>query len=178
MTKTVLKIITIALGLLAIKMAINLFPDKTDRSVIAFCEGFPFEKELNISETFTTDFESYYTIGYSLEHPRSYDNIDSLQPIQTNFEILHNNKPIEIFKDDSFFTEANAEYQLNFKFVNSNSKQNTINICIQTELPGPSYTSLFEREFKWVSWMINGIVLLIAIIAGYLGFKRTHKRHN
>ncbi|WP_400080622.1 hypothetical protein [Winogradskyella sp. R77965] len=172
MSKTALKIIAILLGLLAIKMFIGLYPDKTDRSIVAFCEGFAFEKELNISETFTTDFESYYTITYSLAQPNTYKHRDSLQPIHTNIEILCNNKSIEINEELGFYTETNAEYELNLKFINANSKPNTLNICIQTDLPGPIYELYFEREYEWVFWIINGVILLASIIAGYFGFRK------
>ena len=174
-SKRAIKITSILLVLLVIKLVFYFFSDKTERRTIAFCEEFSFQKKLNISEKFITDFDSYYTINYSLEHIDLYDYLDSIQPTKISIEILHNNEPLEIFDGNKFLSEAEAEYQLNLKFVNANSKPNTFRICIQTEMPEPSYELMFEKEFKWLAWVIISLLILITIVLGYFGFQKTSR---
>lgn len=175
MSKRALKITSVLLVLLAINLVFYFFSHKAERSTIAFCEEFSFQKKLNISEKFITDFDSFYTINYSLEHIDLDDYLDSIQPTKISIEILHKNEPLEIFEHNKFLSEAEAEYRLNLKFVNSNSKPNTLRVCIQTEMPEPTYELLFEREFKWVAWVMISLIILIAIILGYFGFRKTSR---
>ncbi|PPK95735.1 hypothetical protein LY01_01328 [Nonlabens xylanidelens] len=172
MTRTSSKIISIIFGVIAIYCTITLIPDKANRKLTAFNEKFSFEKEINISEKFSTDFESSYKIGISLDNPNSYKEVHSMIPMETNLEILHKGKPIEVYENNSFLSKSDTEYELKLKFVNANAKPNKLKIVIQVDVPGPSYDLLIEREYKWVFWIINGIILLIALITGYFGFRK------
>ena len=139
---------------------------------MAFSKEYDFEKEIEISEKFKTDFKSSYEIGFSLDNPRPYENIDSLKPREFKIKIFKNGKPIEIFENGSFLSKRGAEYELNIKFVNANSKPNKLRVGIQTTVPRPSYEILIEKEFEWIFWIINGIIMLIALICGYFGFRK------
>jgi hypothetical protein len=170
MSKLILKMVSIFLGLISIYWAIELIPDRSNRSLTAFSQQYPFKKEIEISEKFITDFDSSYEIGFSLDNPRPYEDIDSLQPIEFKINILKHNKPIEVFENNSFLSKRGAEYELQIKFVNANSKPNILNVGIRTNVPGPTYELFIEREFEWIFWIINGVIMLIALVCGYFGF--------
>ncbi|CAL2101682.1 conserved protein of unknown function [Tenacibaculum sp. 190130A14a] len=178
MSKRILKTIFIILSSISIYWTIELIPDRTNRNLTAFNQQYPFENELEISEKFTTDFKSSYEISFNLEDPRPYENIDSLRPIEFNIKIFRNNKPIEVFENNSFLSKRGEEYELQLKFVNANSKPNILNVSIQTNVPGPTYELLIEREFEWIFWIINGIIMLIALICGYFGFRKKPADNN
>ncbi len=178
MSKKILKTIAIILSLISIYWTIELIPDRTNRNFIALNEQYSFQKELEISEKFITDFKSSYIINFSFENPRPYENIDSLSPIEYDIKIFRNNKPIEIFENNSFLSTRGEEYELKMKLINANSKPNTLNVGIQTNVPGPAYELLFEREFKWVFWTINGFIMLIALICIYFGFRKNPEYNN
>lgn len=170
MSKKTLKLISIILGLISIYWSIQLIPDTTDRRLSALSKTFPFSKEIELSEKFTTDFKSSYKISFSLEEPRPYEHKDSIGALELDIKILKEGKPIEVFGNNSFLSKSGQEYELRLKFVNANSKPNTLRVGIQTNVPGPSYELLIEREFEWVFWIINGVIMLIALISGYFGF--------
>ncbi|MCK8482326.1 hypothetical protein [Psychroserpens algicola] len=176
MTKTSLKIISIIFGVIAIYFCITLIHDRTKKQLTAFNKEFSFEKKINISEKFTTDFESSYHVGFSLENPSHYKNIDSILPIETELEILHNGKPIELFGNNSFMSKAGTEYELKLNLINANSKPNKLRVGIEVDVPSPIYELMFEREYKWVYWTIDGIIFLIALITGYFGFQKKASR--
>ncbi len=178
MSKGTLKIISIILGLISIYWMIQLIPDKTNRSLIALSEQYPFQKELHISEKFKTDFNSSYEVNYSLENSNPYDNIDSLRPVDIDIKIFRNNKPIEVFENNSFLSDRGEEYELKLTFINANAEPNVLNVGIQTNVPGPTYEMLIEREFEWIFWIINGIIMLIALIIGYFGFRKKPAANN
>ena len=172
MTKTSSKITSIIFGIIAIYFTISLIPNKNEKKLSAFNKEFPFEKQIKISEKFITDFESSYNIGFSLENPNPYKKIDSMLPIKTELEVLYKGKPIELFGNNSFVSKSGAEYELNLNLTNANSKPNKLIVGIQVDVPGPIYELMFEREYKWVFWTLNGIIILIALIAGYFGFRK------
>jgi hypothetical protein len=178
MIRNLLKVIAVILGLISLSMAIDLIPDRTDRNLIALTKHYPFEKKLEISENFTTDFESSYEISYSLKNPKPYKEIDSLRPYEVKIEIFKKNKPIKIFENNSFMSESGQEYELKLNFVNANSKPNTLNVGIQSNVPGPAYELLIEREYEWIFWIISGIIFLLALISGYFGFKKQPSNNN
>ncbi|EPR71737.1 Transposase [Winogradskyella psychrotolerans RS-3] len=111
-------------------------------------KSYTFEKKLQVSEKFTTDFETSYEISYTLKNPKPYAEIDSIKPYKFKVEILKNNKPIKIFDNNSFLSESGQEYELKLKFINANSKPNSLNIGIETNVPGPTYELLIEREYE------------------------------
>lgn len=172
MSKALLKILFLFLALISIFWTIELVPDRTNRRMMALSLQEPFQKELVINQKFITDFKSSYKIGFSLENPEPYNTIDSLQPLQLEYEILHKGKSIDILDNNSFLSKRYGEYELRLKFINANSYPNILRIGIQTDVPGPSYDILIEEEFEWIFWIINGIVMLIALICGYFGFKK------
>ncbi len=172
MTKTSLKIISVVFGIIAIYFTINLIPDKTKKKFIALEKQYYFTKEISVSEKFTTDFESAYRVLFRFEHSN-----DSMIPIKKNLEILRKGKPIELYgdKNNCFVSKSGATYQLNLKLANANanfSNQNRFKIIIQEDgLPGPIYELMFERDYKWLFWIINGVIILISLITGYFGFR-------
>ncbi|XLS27989.1 hypothetical protein ACJD0Z_12355 [Flavobacteriaceae bacterium M23B6Z8] len=172
MSKRILKIISIILGLISIYWTIELIPDRTNRNLTALSEQYSFQRQLEISEKFTTDFKSSYEINLSLENPRPYENVDSLRQIEFDIKIFRNNQPIEVFENNSFLSKRGEEYKLQIKFVNANSKPNILNVVIQTNVPGPTYELLIEKEFEWIFWIINAVTMLIALICGYYGFRK------
>ncbi len=172
MESNLLKVIAIILGLISISMAIDLFPDRSNRSLIALTKSYPFEKTLEVSEKFTTDFESYYEISFNLEHKEKYKVVDSTIPYKIEVELWKNNKPIEKNEENAFLSEYNQEYELKIKLINASSNPNTLNVGIQTNVPGPTYELLIEREYEWILWIISAILMLIAFICGYFGFRK------
>ena len=103
--------------------------------------------------------------------PTSYNKIDSINPYKINVAIYSNGKPIEINEENVFFfSDSGREYEL--KFTNANSKPNSLNVGVQTNVPGPSYELLIEREYEWTFWIINGVIMLFALICGYYGFRK------
>ena len=179
MTKNSSKILSIIFGIIAIYYTITLIPDKSKKELSAFNKEFPFEKQISISEKFTTDFESSYNVGMSLENPNPYkEEIDSMLPIKKDLKIFQNGKPIEIYGNNSFSSKSGTEYELKLNFINANSKPNKLRIGIQVDVPGPTYELLIEREYKWVFWIIDGIIILIALVAGYFGFRKKPAGNN
>jgi len=70
-----------------------------------------------------------------------------------------------------------TELKLKLENANGNSNPNKFNVRIQEDgLPGPTYELLIEREYKWVLWTIDGIIILIALITGYFGFRKKASR--
>lgn len=154
MTKTSSKIISVIFGIIAIYFTINLTPDKTKKKFIALENQYSFIKEIKISEKFITDFESSYIISFRLENNALNNLMDSINPRITNLQVLYKNKPVELYGNNCFTSKSGAEYELNLKLVNANSKRSIINIRInENNLPGPTYELLIEREFKWVFWL-------------------------
>ncbi|XLS28088.1 hypothetical protein ACJD0Z_12860 [Flavobacteriaceae bacterium M23B6Z8] len=167
MFKKLLKIISVLLGLVAMYGFIQLISDRTPKHITALSKQYSVDKELIVNEKFTTDFESSYGIEFSTENPEENATKDSLQ---TDFEVLKEGKPIKIFINNSFSSKSGAEYELNLKISNASSKPVTLKVKIQTNVPGPAYELLVEREYEWVFWLINGMILLLALICGYFGF--------
>lgn len=178
MKRNIFKVISLILGYISITTAIDLIPNRTHRDLIALNKSYTFEKKLQVSERFTTDFETSYEISYTLKKPKPYAEIDSVKPYEFKVEILKNNKPIKIFDNNSFLSESGQEYELKLKFINANSKPNSLNIGIETNVPGPTYELLIEREYEWIFWIISGIIMLIALIFGYFGFKNKPSNNN
>lgn len=172
LAKTSYKILSIILGIIAINLTITLIPDKTKKKTVAFSKEFPFQKKISISEKFTTDFESSYGIQFSLEDPNPYPEKDSLLPIKTNLEILLKEKPVAFYINHSFESKAGAEYELKMNFINKNSKPNILRLEVLVDVPGPSYELLVEREYKWIFWVFDALLVLIALITGYFGFRK------
>ncbi|NRD24967.1 hypothetical protein HNV10_17080 [Winogradskyella litoriviva] len=172
MTKTSSKIISIIFGVIAIYFTLNLIPDKTKKEFTALDKQYSFTEEITISEKFKTDFDSAYRIWFSFEN-----SSDSLLPIKKNLKVLRNGKPVELYgdKNNCFVSKSGATYELNIKLENAegNSNLNKINIKINEDgLPGPTYELYFEREYKWLFWTIDGILIFIALITGYFGFRK------
>ncbi|SDH53508.1 hypothetical protein [Winogradskyella thalassocola] len=81
--------------------------------------------------------------------PTPYNKIDSIDPYEINVAIYNNGKPIEINEENGFFfSDSGREYELKLKFTNANSKPNSLNVGIQTNVPGPSYELLIERKYE------------------------------
>lgn len=176
MTKTSLKIISIVFGVVTVYFTISLIPDKTKKKFIALDKQYTFTKEINIYEKFKTNFESAYRVLFSFKNVN-----DSLLPIKKNLEILRNGKSIELFgnKNNCFVSKSGAIYELNLKLenVSDNSNLNRFNVRIQEDgLPGPGYELLIVREYKWVFWTIDGLIILITLITGYFGFRKKASR--
>ncbi|AUC75227.1 hypothetical protein [Olleya sp. Bg11-27] len=176
MTKTSSKIISIIFGVIAIYFTVNLIPDKTKKKFTALDKQYSFTKEISISEKFKTDFDSAYRIWLNFDNTN-----DSLLPIKKHLEVLRNGKPIELYGDrnNSFVSESGTKYELKLKLENAdgNSSLNKLNIIIaEDNLPGPTYELYFEREYKWVFWTIDGIIISIALITGYFGFRKKASR--
>lgn len=176
MTKKTSKTISIIFGIFAIYLTINLIPDKTKKKFIALDKQYSFTQSINISEKFETDFESAYRIFFD------FDNInDSLLSIKKKLEVLRNGRPIELYgnRNNCFVSKSEAKYELNLELENvkNNSKLNKFNLIItEDNMPGPKYELYFEREYKWVSWTFNGLIILITLIAGYFGFRKKASR--
>jgi hypothetical protein len=176
MTKTSLKIISIIFGVITIYFTINLIPDKTKKKFTALDKQYSFTNEISISEKFKTDFYSVYKIVFSFENAN-----DSLLPIKKNLQILRNGKPVELYgdKNNYFESKSGATYELNLKLESAkgNLNKNKFHIKIMEDgLPGPIYEMMFEREYKWVYWTIDGLIILIALITGYFGFRKKASR--
>ncbi len=176
MTKTSLKIISIIFGVIAIYYTVNLIPDKTKKKFTALDKEYSFTKEIRITEEFKTGFESVYRIWFSFENTN-----DSLLPIKKNLQILRNGKPVELYgnKNNCFGSESEATYELNLELENAkgNSNLNKFNIEIREDgFPGPIYELMFEREYKWMFWTIDGFIIFIALITGYFGYRKKASR--
>jgi len=176
MIKTLLKTLSIIVGVIAIYFTVNLIPDKTKKKFTALDKQYSFTKEISISEKFITDFDSAYRILLDFENTN-----DSLLPIKKNLKVLLNGKFVELYgnKNNCFVSKSGATYHLKLKLENANGNSilNRFNIRIQEDgLPGPTYELLIEREYKWVLWIIDGLIILIALITGYFGFRKKASR--
>ena len=176
MTKTSSKITSIILGVIAIYFTIKLIPDGTKKNFTALDKHYSFANEISISEKFKTDFYSVYRIVFSFENIN-----DSLLPIKKNLEVFRNGKPVELYgnKSNCFESKSGATYELNLKLENAkgNSNENKFNVkIVEDGLPGPIYEMMFEREYKWVYWLIDGLIIFIALISGYFGFRKKASR--
>jgi hypothetical protein len=49
-------------------------------------------------------------------------------------------------------------------------------VGIEVDVPGPTYELMFERDYKWVFWIIDGLIIFIALITGYFGFRKKASR--
>jgi hypothetical protein len=164
------KIISVVLGIIAIYYTITLIPDKTKKKFIALDKQYSFTKEISVSEKFETDFDSAYKVLLDFENAN-----DSSLPIKKNLQVLRNGKPVELYGNNSFVSKSGASYELKLilENTNDNSNPNRFNVRIQENgLPGPTYELLIEREYKWVLWTIDGLIILIALITGYFGFRK------
>lgn len=176
MTKPSSKIISLIFGVFAIYLTINLIPDKTKKKFTALDKQYSFTKNIHISEKFETDFESAYRILLSFENIN-----DSLLPVKKKLEVLRNGKPVELYgnKNNCFVSKSGAQYKLKLDLENAktNSNLNKFNLIItEDNMPGPTYELYFEREYKWLYWSIDGLIILIALIAGYFGFRQKASR--
>jgi hypothetical protein len=189
MTKTSLKIISIIFGVIAIYSTIQLIPDRRQKTLTAFNKEYQFTESIHISEKFTTDFESSYGIHLNLLNSNHKGIVDTILPMKIDLKILKNGKPVELYGDykngylmfngnaqlTSFMPEENTEYELKLDLEDNNLIRK-IKINIATDVPGPSYDLLFEREFKWIDWTISGLAIFIALITGYFGFRKKASR--
>lgn len=176
MTKTSSKIISVIFGVIAIYFTISLIPDNTKKKFTALDKQYSFTEEINISEKFKTDFDSAYRIWFDFDNPN-----DSSFPIKRDLEVLRNGKPVELYgnKNNRFESESGATYELKLKLENTsgNSNPKKINIRIQEDgLPGPTYEMLIERKYKWVLWIVDAVIILIALVTGYFGFRKKASR--
>lgn len=190
MTKTSSKIISIIFGVIAIYFTIQLIPDKSQRTLTAFNKEYLFTEKINVSEKFITDFESSYGIHMKLMNSNHNGTVDTILPIEIELKILENGKPIELYGDyengylmvngnaqlSSFLTKENTEYELKLNIRDNNPEKKKIKINIAVDVPAPSYDLMIEKDFKWVFWTIDGIIILIALIAGYFGFRKKASR--
>ncbi len=177
-------------GLIAIYFTAKLIPDKSQRTETALNKEYSFTGKINVSEKFTTDFESSYGIDMQLVNANHNGIADTILPMEFDIKILEKGKPIELYGDyengylmvngnaqlTSFLTKENTEYELKLNIKDNNSEKKKIKINIATNVPAPSYELMFEREFKWVSWTIDGIIIGIALITGYFGFRKKASR--
>ena len=175
MTKTSSKIISLIFGVIAIYFTISLIPDKTKKKFTALDKQYSFTKEISITEKFKTDFNSAYSIWFDFENTN-----DSMLPIKKNLEVLRNGKSVELYgnKNNCFESKSGVTYELKLKLenANDNTNLNKFNVRIQEDgLPGPTYELLIEREYKWLLWTIDGVIILIMLITGYFGFRA--KKH-
>lgn len=176
MTKTSLKTISIIFGVIAIYFTIKLIPDGTKKKFTALDKHYSFANEISISEKFKTDFYSVYRIVFSFENTN-----DTLLPIKKNLQVLRNGKPVELYgnKNNCFGSESGATYELNLKLENAkgNSNENKFHMkIVEDGLPEPIYEMMFEREYKWAYWTIDGLIILIALITGCFGFRKKASR--
>jgi len=139
-----------------------------------------------------TDFESSYGIHLNFLNSNHNGITDTILPLNIDIEILRNNKPIQLFGDfkngylmvngnarkTSFLSEENNEYEIKLDLKDNNSSQKKVKLNITTNVSGPSYDLLIEREFKWVFWIIDGVIILIALITGYFGFRKKPAGNN
>ena len=164
--------------MISIYFTISLIPDKTKKEFTALDKQYSFTEEISISEKFKTDFDSAYRIWFDFENAN-----DSLLPIKRNLEVLRNGKSVELYgnKNNCFESKSGATYELKLKLenANGNSNPNKFNVRIQEDgLPGPTYELLIEREYKWLLWTIDGVIILIALITGYFGFRKKASRQH
>jgi hypothetical protein len=190
MTENFFKIICIVFGVIAIYYTIHLIPDRTERSLTAFNKEYQFNESINISEKFVTDFDSSYGIDMELINSNHHGIIDTVLPLEIDLKILENGKPVELYGDyksgylmvdgnaqlSSFLTKENTEYEIKLNLKDNNLNQKKIKLYIGVNVPGPSYDLMFESDFKWVSWTINGFIILIAVATGYYGFRKKASR--
>lgn len=189
MTKISAKIITLILGFIAVYFTIKLIPDGTTKRLTSLSKEYQFENEITISEKFTTDFTSSYGIHLDLLNSNHSGFTDTILPLKIDLDVLKNNKPVELFGDykdgflmvngnaqlTSFLSKEGNKYEIKLNLKDDNSNQKKVKLNIETNVPGPSYDLLIEREFKWVFWIIDGILILIALITGYFGFRKKEK---
>ncbi len=176
MTKTPLKIISIIFGVIAIYFTINLIPDKTKKKFTALDKYYSFTKEISISEKFKTDFDSAYKVLVYFENAN-----DSLAPIKKNMKVYRNGEAVELYGNENnhFVSKSGATYELKLELegAKGNLTKNEIQIkIVEDNLSGPTYELLIEREYKWLLWTIDGLIILIALITGYFGFKKKANR--
>ena len=147
-------------------------------------------KGISISEKFITDFESSYGIHVEFLDTEFTDFEETTLPINIELKLYQNNLPVELFGDyrhgylisnnnaqlTSFISKADTEYKLKINLSNNQTNAKRIRLDISPDVPGPSYALLFEREFKRMFWCVNGIIVLIVLVAGYFGFKRETSR--
>ena len=190
MTKKTLKIISMIFGLIAIYNTINLILDKTEKKQTSLSKEYELSKNNKISEKFVTDFESSYGIHMELMDTKFTGLGKTILPIDIELNLYQDNKPVELFGDykqgyliinntaqlTSFMSNSGTEYELKISLSNNKTKAERIRLDISPNVPGPSYAMLIEREFKWVFWCINGLIILIALITGYFGFRRKSSR--
>ena len=173
-----LKLISLILAIIAIFFTFELIPDNSKKKLIAFDKEYVFTKQIKISEKFTTDFKSSYGINYELGIKNPYKEKDSIIPVKETIEIFKNGKPVELYGYNSFVSDSYTEYELRLNFINANSKQNRIRVKVEVNVPSPSYQLLVEREYKWILWIINGVIILLTIITGYFGFRKKPTGNN
>ena len=190
MTKTSSKIISIIFGVIAFYCTIQLISERTQRTLSALNKEYHFSESINISEKFITDFESSYGINMKLLNSNNNGIVDTILPFKIDLQILQNGKPIELYRDykngyrmdngnanlNSFSTKENTEYEIKLNLKDNNLNQQKIKVNISTDVPGPIYDLMFEREFKWVYWTINGIIIFVALTTGYFGFRKKASR--
>lgn len=186
MIKTSSKIISIIFGVIAIYFTVQLIPDKSQRTLTALNKEYSFIEKINVSEKFITDFESSYGVHMKLMNSTHKGTVDTILPIEIELKILENGKPIELYGDyengylmdngnaqlSSFLTKENTEYELKLNIKDNNPEKKKIKINIAVDVPAPSYDLMTEKDFKWVFWTIDGIIILITLIAGYFGFRK------
>jgi hypothetical protein len=186
MTKTSSKIISIIFGVIAIYFTIKLIPDGTKKNLTSLNKEYEFTEQIKISEKLTTDFDSSYGIHLEFLNSNYSGFTDTILPIKIDLKILENNKPIELYGDykngylmvnnnaqlSSFLSKENTEYEIKLDLKDNDQTRKKIKLDITTNVPGPSYELMFERDFKWVYWTIDGIIILIALIIGYFGFRK------
>ena len=190
MTKNSSKIISIIFGVIAIYYTISLIPNGTKKDLTSLNKEYEFTEQIKISEKFTTDFDSSYGIHLEFLNSNHSGTVDTILPIKIDLKILENNKPIELYGDykngylmvnnnaqlSSFLSEENTEYEIKLDLKDNNLIQKRIKLDITTDVPGPSYELMFDRDFKWVYWTIDGIIISIALITGYFGFLKKASR--
>ena len=163
---------------------------QTKKNITSLNKEYEFTEQMKISEKFTTDFDSSY--GIHLEFLNSNYNgfSDTILPIKIDLKILKNNKPMDLFSDykkeylivnniaqlSSFLSEENTEYTIKLNLKDNKVNQKKIKLDITTDVPGPSYELMFEREFKWVYWTMDGLIILLVLISGYFGFRKKASR--
>ena len=190
MTKISLKAISFIFGIIAIYFTISLIPDRTKKTLTSLNKEYVFTEQINISEKFTTDFDSSYGIHLKFLNSNHNGFTDTILPIKIDLKVLLNNKPIELFGDykngylmsngnaqlTSFMSKKNKEYEIILNLKDNILNQKKVILDITTDVPGPSYELLIEREFKWVFWIIDGLIILITLIVGHFGFRKKASR--
>lgn len=163
--------VSLFLGMISIYWTIELIRDRTDRKITALERQYPFEKDIEVMERFTTDFDYRYHLSYRLQEPGTFKNPDTVQPAFLEFELWNEDKLIEIDEGYGFQAKSGMEYEMKLRFVNANVRPNLLFLVIEPSGPGPSYELLLDREYKWVYWIIIGMLMLITVALGYYGYK-------